>query len=191
MQERSVQTVLLVDDSEPVLNGWARELGGLGKRVLRARRRRDVGALLREQRPDLAVVDLFLDHENGLDIVRDLKAAAPDGYVIVVTGAPSVAYTMEAVRAGADEVFAKPVNASHMVQVAEGLGNADFETESTPPPTLAQLEWEHITQALLDCNGNVSATARRLGIYRQTLQRKLRRGPPKPGETADDNDDGP
>ena len=177
MQERSVQTVLLVDDSEPVLNGWARELGGLGKRVLRARRRRDVGDLLREQRPDLAVVDLFLDHENGLDIVRDLKAADPDGYVIVVTGAPSVAYTMEAVRAGADDVFAKPVNASHMVQVAEGIGNPEVETETVP--TLAQLEWEHITQALLDCNGNVSATARRLGIYRQTLQRKLRRGPPK------------
>jgi len=170
--DRSFGTVLLVDDAALLINAWTRELSRVGKRVVSAQRRRDVGDLLREHRPDLTVVDLFLDHENGLDIVRDLKAADPDGYVIVVTGAPSVAYTMEAVRAGADDVFAKPISTRELLENAEGGAN---ERETDPPPTLQQMEWEHISRVLLDCNGNVSQAARRLGIYRQTLQRKLRK----------------
>jgi two-component system, response regulator RegA len=174
--QRSFGTVLLVDDAVLLINAWTRELSRVGKRVVSAQNRDGVRKVCQEHRPDFAVVDLFLGSETGLDIVRDLKALEPPPYVVVVTGAPTVAYTMEAVRAGADDVFAKPISTRELLESAEGAAN---ERETDPPPTLQQMEWEHISRVLLDCNGNVSQAARRLGIYRQTLQRKLRKITPR------------
>ena len=50
--------------------------------------------------------------------------------------------------------------------------------EDIPVPTLAQAEWEHIHRILADCGGNISEAARRLGIHRRSLQRKLRKRAP-------------
>ena len=44
--------------------------------------------------------------------------------------------------------------------------------------SLHRLEWVHIQRALSDCDGNISAAARRLGIHRRSLQRKLSKVPP-------------
>jgi two-component system, response regulator RegA len=48
-------------------------------------------------------------------------------------------------------------------------------------PSLERVEWEHINRVVADTKGNLSEAARRLGIYRQTLQRRLQRKPPKAG----------
>jgi phosphoenolpyruvate-protein kinase (PTS system EI component) len=45
-------------------------------------------------------------------------------------------------------------------------------------PSLARAEWEHIQRVLSDCGGNISEAARRLGIHRRSLQRKLQKYPP-------------
>jgi two-component system response regulator RegA len=45
-------------------------------------------------------------------------------------------------------------------------------------PSLARAEWEHIQRVLTDCGGNISEAARRLGIHRRSLQRKLHKYPP-------------
>jgi two-component system response regulator RegA len=45
-------------------------------------------------------------------------------------------------------------------------------------PSLARAEWEHINRVLSDCGGNISEAARRLGIHRRSLQRKLQKYPP-------------
>jgi two-component system response regulator RegA len=50
--------------------------------------------------------------------------------------------------------------------------------ELIPVPTLAQAEWEHIHRILADCSNNISEAARRLGIHRRSLQRKLRKRAP-------------
>ena len=47
-----------------------------------------------------------------------------------------------------------------------------------PGPTLARVEWEYIQFVLTGVGGNVSETARRLGIARRTLQLKLKKNPP-------------
>jgi two-component system, response regulator RegA len=44
---------------------------------------------------------------------------------------------------------------------------------SARPLSVKRLEWEHIQRVLADNDGNISATARALGIHRRTLQRKL------------------
>jgi len=46
-------------------------------------------------------------------------------------------------------------------------------------PSLARAEWEHISRVLSDCGGTISEAARRLGLHRRSLQRKLQKYPPR------------
>jgi len=127
---------------------------------------------------DLAIIDLRLGNESGITLVRDLKAERPDTTIAMVSGYLSVSSAVAAVRAGADLILFKPVTFREIVRrVEEGMPSLDPSIEETP--TLARAEWEHITRVLADCNGNVSMAARRLGIHRQSLQRRLRKFPPR------------
>lgn len=161
-----------------MLKRWTRELQHEGKRVLAASNGDAALELVREAPPDLAIVDLFLASENGVDVIRRLKENDATLYAVLVSAHMSVAYAVAGVRAGADDVVFKPGSVKHMIHCVErGL---DLEPEDNAGPTLDELEWEHISRVLLDCEGNITHAAERLGIYRQTLQRKLRKYMPKP-----------
>lgn len=47
------------------------------------------------------------------------------------------------------------------------------------PPSVERLQWEHIQRVLVTNQGNISATARDLGMHRRTLQRRLQKRPVK------------
>ena len=47
------------------------------------------------------------------------------------------------------------------------------------PMSADRVRWEHIQRVLAENAGNISATARRLGMHRRTLQRKLQKRPVK------------
>jgi two-component system response regulator RegA len=164
--------VLLVDDSQLELRAWSRDLEDDGRRVLTAETAEQAIATVQAERPDVAIVDLFLGSQDGLDLVRKLKAAAPDVFVVLVSGDMSVAHAMAAVRAGADDVLVKPFIARDVIHRIERGELVDAERTQL---TLEQIEWEHISRALLETGQNITQAAERLGIYRQTLQRKLRK----------------
>lgn len=174
---RDVQTVLLVEDFPPLLRRWARELQHAGKRVLSATTGDIAVDLVRETKPDMAIVDLFLAAENGVNVIRRLRELDNGFYGIVVSAHMSVAYAIAAMRAGADDVFFKPGSLKYVVDCVEK--GVALEPDPDQGPTLDQLEWEHISRVLLDCEGNITHAAERLGIYRQTLQRKLRKYMPR------------
>jgi len=94
----------------------------------------------------------------------------------LLSGYLSIDITVEAVKAGADVVLAKPVTVGEVLHRVLG---EDY-TEPVTTPSLAQVEAEHIARVLTDCNHNISEAARRLGIYRSSLQRKLRKQTAKP-----------
>jgi two-component system response regulator RegA len=50
-------------------------------------------------------------------------------------------------------------------------------SEQVPAPSLARAKYEHTQRVLADCAGNVSEAARRLGLHRRSLQRKLDKRP--------------
>lgn len=175
---REVGTVLLVEDFAPLLKRWARELQHAGKRVLAAPNGDAALELVRDARPDVAIVDLFLSNENGVNVIRRLKEQDDGLYAILVSAHLSVAYAIAAVRAGADDVFFKPATLKYLIDCVEN--GIMLEPDEDDGPTLDQLEWEHISRVLLDCQGNITHAADRLGIYRQTLQRKLRKHMPRP-----------
>jgi two-component system response regulator RegA len=167
-----IESILLVDDYPQQLAMWARELEATGRSVATAASRAEALELAQKLRPGVAVVDLFLGAEDGLECVRELKSLFPDLFVVVVSGDMSVAYAMAAVRSGANDVLVKPLAVSELVRRIE-LGESIDPARTSL--TLDEVEWEHISRALLETGKNITQAAERLGIYRQTLQRKLRK----------------
>jgi len=127
--------------------------------------------------PEYAVVDLKMPGPSGLELVKKLKELDAHTRIVVLTGYASVATAVEAIKLGAVHYLAKPADADEIVAAFQrDSGNATVAVETKPLP-LSRLEWEHIQKVLTECGGNISETARRLGMHRRTLQRKLAKRP--------------
>jgi len=130
---------------------------------------------------DLAVVDLKLGNDNGLDLVRDLLRVAPRIRIVVLTGYGSIATAVRAVRLGAVDYLAKPADADDVMRALAYAGEVSTgkgpDTQAESSASLARVEWEHIQRVLAECDGNVTHAAKKLGLHRRSLQRKLGRPP--------------
>src|SRR3990167_7183961 len=158
------------------LKNVARDFSRAGVEVLKATNHEDAVRLCKSERPELAIVDLFLQPpEDGLELLKNLKAIDPSLFAILVSAHMSVAHAVMGVRAGADDVFLKPFAAKQCLARVAG-GPALAETERL---TLQDIEWEHIARTLQDYDGNITQAAEALGVFRQSLQRKIRRHVPR------------
>ncbi len=181
MSTENLRSVLVIDDDAIFSAVLARALGARGFAVTTASDRVSALSQLRQQLPDCAVLDLKLGAENGLALIPELLAIQPKLRILLLTGYASIATAVEAIKRGAHDYLAKPVDADQVVQALLGeAGDTDEDPDAplevhTPP--LKRLEWEHIQRVLTECNGNISETARRLGLHRRTLQRKLSKRP--------------
>lgn len=172
--------VLVVDDDEVFRARLARALQQRGYEVMTAGNYDEAMALAQSEAPDMAVVDLKMPGRSGLELTRDLHKLDSTIRIVVLTGYGSIATAIEAMRLGAAYYVSKPADADDIL--------AAFARAEAPPleagpeyvaPSLARAEWEHINRVLTDCGGNISEAARRLGIHRRSLQRKLRKYPPR------------
>jgi two-component system response regulator RegA len=172
--------LLLVDDSAAFRERLARAFRERGYDVVTAGCYEEAMEAARQTLPDLAVVDLRMPGESGLTLLQDLKQLDPDIDVLVLSGFGSIATAIEAVRRGAINFLPKPANADEILAALERGGAVVSAAASgqSETPSLARAEWEHIHRVLADCEGNVSEAARRLGIHRRSLQRKLRKQAP-------------
>lgn len=170
-------TLLLVDDDATFCRVLAEALERRGFAVRVAHNVPAATALARQDAPDYAVVDLKMPGASGLDLVAKLKALDPNTRVVVLTGYASIATAVEAIKLGAVHYLAKPADADQVLAVFTRVkGDADTPVGERPL-SVARLEWEHIQAVLHECGGNISETARRLGMHRRTLQRKLGKRP--------------
>jgi two-component system response regulator RegA len=170
--------LLVADDDDVFREQLARALGARGVVPWPANGYETAMQVAAETPIDLAVIDLKLGKDNGLDLVRDLFRVAPQVKIVVLTGYGSIATAVRAVRLGALDYLAKPADAD---DVMCALGQASDVAEvppDEPSASLARVEWEHIQRVLAECEGNVTHAARRLGLHRRSLQRKLARPPP-------------
>jgi two-component system response regulator RegA len=172
------ETLLLVDDDETLGRVLERALSRRGFDVHRADSVASGLALSTQRTPDYAVLDLKLGDGSGLALVVALRARHPALRILMLTGYASLATAVEAIKLGADDYLAKPVDADQIVQA---LKAAPSTAGALPEPDQAmsvhRLEWEHIQRVLRDAEGNISEAARILGMHRRTLQRKLLKRP--------------
>lgn len=165
--------MLIVDDDAPLRDRLVKAMRDRGYDASGAADAAAAVESATRDSPELALVDLRLGSESGLDLVRNLKALDAATVVVVLTGYGSIATAVEGMKRGAAAYLTKPADADQIVAAFDGV---------QPPgesavPTLARVEWEHIQRILADAEGNVSLAARRLGIHRRSLQRKLSKNP--------------
>ena len=166
--------LLLVDDNETFRSTLALALARRGYRVLQAADVASALVLAGRHRPRFAVLDLNLGSEFGLALIPRLIEQS-DTRIVVLTGYASIATAVEAIRLGAVHYLSKPADVEDVVASFDRLAGDSSTPLASRPMSLSQLEWEHLQRALLDHDGNVSATARSLGMHRRSLQRKLRK----------------
>ena len=186
----SDQQLLIIDDDATFARVLARALGSRGFEVITASNADEARALTRRHQPRYCVLDLKLGDENGLRLIRELQALVPEIRVLLLTGYASIATAVEAIKRGAHDYLSKPVDADAVVRaLLDGdTSTGDDELVDAPeaPLALRRLEWEHIQRVLTECDGNISETARRLGMHRRTLQRKLSKHPVRERPDSDD-----
>ena len=120
-----------------------------------------------------AVVDLKLIGASGLDCVKLLHQRNANMKIVVLTGFASITTAVEAIKLGACHYLAKPANADDIeAAFRQADGNVEVEI-GTRASSIKNLEWERIHEVLVETEFNISETARRLGMHRRTLARKL------------------
>ena len=174
--------MLVVDDDEIFRTRLQKALAARGIETFAAGNAADAQRLARESHPQWALVDLRMPGMGGLELVRALHAMDEQMQIVVLTGYGTIATAVEAVRAGAGDYLTKPVDTDQILAAFEKANNNDPEepllSSDAQTPSLARVEWDYIHRVLSDCGGNISQAARKLGIHRRSLQRKLQKLPP-------------
>jgi two-component system response regulator RegA len=169
--------LLIVEDDASFARTLRRSFERRGYTVLVAGGLDPVREILKEHSPTHAVVDLKLGGASGLACVELLHRHDPEMTIVVLTGYASIATAVEAIKLGASHYLAKPSNTDDIEAAFEKeAGNPDVPVAARPS-NFKTLEWELIHRTLAEANFNISETARRLGMHRRTLARKLDKKP--------------
>lgn len=167
------KTLLIVEDDDPLAQILQRSFERRGYIVARAASHEGVVQLLEGFRPSYAVVDLKLHGASGLTCVQTLHAHDARMRIVVLTGFASIATAVEAIKLGACNYLAKPANTDDIEKAFQQTAGDTEAALGTRPTSIKNLEWERIHQTLAEVDFNISEAARRLGIHRRTLARKL------------------
>ncbi|HET6537096.1 MAG TPA: response regulator transcription factor [Sphingopyxis sp.] len=168
-----IRPLLIVEDDEALARTLKRSFERRGYLVKVAHSPDEQIALMDDFHPHFAVVDLKLGNASGLACVKSLRAADEDMKIIVLTGYASIATAVEAIKLGASYYLAKPANSDDIeaaFERSEGDADAPLDGRQT---SIKTVEWEYIHQTLVESDFNISEAARRLGMHRRTLARKL------------------
>ncbi len=166
-------SLLIVEDDPAFMRTLSRSFERRGYAVSAATSAHEAEDLTEDHEYDYAVVDLKLGNDSGLSVVQSLHARWPDTHIVVLTGYASIATAVEAIKLGAAHYLAKPSNTDDIeAAFASVQGNPNVPVDGRRS-SIKTLEWEYIHQTLVECDFNISEAARRLGLHRRTLARKL------------------
>ena len=169
--------LLLVDDDPTFTRVMARAMSRRGLHVSIAGSAEEGLEMAKQDLPDYAVLDLKMEGDSGLVLLPKLLELDPEMKVLILTGYSSIATAVEAIKRGACNYLCKPADADDVLAALLSK-HADLDTlVPENPMSVARLQWEHIQRVLAEHDGNISATARALGMHRRTLQRKLQKRP--------------
>jgi len=171
--------LLIIEDDVAFANTLQRRLTKFGFTTWHAENSNDALLACRRHLPDYILLDMKLAGENGLNLLSPLRQFRPSARIILLTGFASIATAVDAIKLGADDYLAKPIDTKTLLAALTDTKAAAVKKEIEHEKTLSaeQVEWQHIQQVLKYNQGNVSATARQLSMHRRTLQRKLQKRP--------------
>ena len=176
------KNILILEDNEDFRDSLALEFEDKGYDVIAI----ESMAQIPKVNLDYAIVDLRLKNDNGINCVEQIHENSPLCRIVMLTGYPSLATAIKAIKKGAMNYLTKPTNMQQLEKALfedENINCENTETPSTPlnpiAPSLARHEREYIEYILAECGGNITNAAKKLGLHRQSLQRKLKKYPPR------------
>jgi two-component system response regulator RegA len=184
--------IVLMDDDETLVRTLTRRLTQAGHQVDGFVQPVEVDTLA-ALKAQVYVLDLRFGSQSGLSFVAPLRQSCPACRILIMTGFASIATAVQAVKLGADDYLTKPIDFSLLLSALTQTQVASLEQMPAPSQTeipiahsrvdepacltdlmsTEQVAWEHIQRILQEQDGNISQTARLLGMHRRTLQRKL------------------
>jgi two-component system response regulator RegA len=172
------KTLLVVDDDLPFRERLSRSMEKKGFEVKAAESLLLATEIIESETYDYAIVDMRLADGSGLELIKKIQNKSPRTKSLLLTGYGNIATAVAAIKSGAIDYLPKPAEVD---QIYDALINSK---EILPPPpenpmTADRIRWEHIQRVFVQCNRNVSETARRLRMHRRTLQRILNKHAPR------------
>jgi two-component system response regulator RegA len=168
-------TLLIVDDDAAFRGALGGAMERRGFVVSLASSGAEAVALAKTTVFEYALVDMRMAGMGGIETVQSLRAIDEGTRIVVLTGFGTIANAVDAMKAGAFDYLAKPVDAAACERALQGIRGA---AQDGPLPSIERVEWEYLHRVMSECSGNLSEAARRLGMHRRSLQRKLGRNPP-------------
>jgi len=170
--------LIIIDDDLPFRNRLSRSMEKKGLKVETFGDVKKSKERIKEKLFDYAIVDMRLKNGSGLELINLIKKINPKTKSLLLTGYGNIATAVAAIKSGAVDYITKP---AEIDQIYESLiSSKDF---FPPPPlnpmTADRVKWEHIQRVFVQCERNVSETARRLRMHRRTLQRILNKHAPR------------
>lgn len=170
------EKILIIDDEEHFVQVLSRSLSRLGYMTTCANTAEEAIEAIKQDSFDWISLDLRLGKDSGLDLINKLLLHSPNARIVILTGFASIPTAVEAIKQGAFNYLHKPATVKELLRAFEGDTEEEVSIEASPM-SVERLEWEHIQRILHENEGNVSSTARALGMHRRTLQRKLQKHP--------------
>ena len=172
------KTLLIVDDDLLFRDRLSKSMEKKGFVVESFSNTKSTSLRINEKKFDYAIVDMRLEDGSGLELIKLIKSKNPNTRSLLLTGYGNIATAVAAIKSGAIDYLPKPAEIN---QIYEALISSK---DILPPPpdnpmTADRVRWEHIQRVFIQCNRNVSETARRLRMHRRTLQRILNKHAPK------------
>ena len=168
--------ILIIDDEEHFVQVLSRSLTRLGYDTTCADTAEQGLEAVKQDSFDWISLDLRLGKDSGLDLIHQLLQHSPNSRIVILTGFASIPTAVEAIKLGAFNYLHKPATVKELLRAFEDKTEEEVTIEASPM-SVERLEWEHIQRILHENDGNVSSTARALGMHRRTLQRKLQKHP--------------
>ena len=106
-----MEKILIIDDESFICENVQRILGEEGFQVCSAATGNEAREIVASEEVDLALLDLNLGTESGIDLLKALKELDPDLLVIMITGYGSVESAVESLKLGAFHYMKKPFKA--------------------------------------------------------------------------------
>ena len=177
------ESMLIIEDDDTFSATLVRALKRRGYAALAAKSAPVALDMVQATAPDWVVLDLNLDGASGLALIPRLLEINPACRIVVLTGYASITTAVDAIKLGAVQYLAKPVDVDTLLRAfghslqADQTASAMAAPIASVPMSVDRMEWEHIQRVLREHKGNISATARALNMHRRTLQRKLLKRP--------------
>ena len=102
--------VLIVDDEQSIQRSLTGVLGDEGYRVACASGGKEALDVIRSERPDVILLDIWMPDLDGLETLREIKREFPNQLVIMMSGHGTIETAVKATKLGAFDFIEKPLS---------------------------------------------------------------------------------